>query len=90
MVIIMAALFFLGITSISYQQEGISLFVFLGFLILLFSTSECSIEVILLRPTKIFVVGMGMLYPTIWYQVWKSYISLFFRIFANLYVSCKR
>ncbi|MEC1524571.1 type II CAAX endopeptidase family protein [Neobacillus niacini] len=35
MLIIMAALFFLGITSISYQQVGFSLLVFMGFVILL-------------------------------------------------------
>lgn len=40
MLIILAALFFLGITSISYQQEGISLLVFLGLLILLVAHKE--------------------------------------------------
>ncbi len=40
MLIIMAALFFLGITSISYQQEFLSLFVFMGLLILLYFNKE--------------------------------------------------
>ncbi|WP_419887187.1 CPBP family intramembrane glutamic endopeptidase [Neobacillus niacini] len=35
LLIIIAALFFLGITSISYQQEGFCLFVFMGLVILL-------------------------------------------------------
>ena len=40
MLIIITALFFLGIASISYQQEVFSLFVFMGLLILVFANKE--------------------------------------------------
>ena len=44
LLIIIAALFFLGITSISYQQEVFSLFVFMGLFILLFVNKRKTIR----------------------------------------------
>ncbi|RQW70525.1 CPBP family intramembrane metalloprotease [Lysinibacillus composti] len=52
--IIIAALFFLGITSISFQQEVFSLFVFMGLFILLFVIKERRFVITLLLS---FLIG---------------------------------
>ena len=61
MLIIISALFFLGIASISYQQEVISIFVFLGLLILLVANKErrfiISILLSILAGYVLFVVS---------------------------------
>jgi uncharacterized protein len=59
LLIITAALFFLGITSISYQQEVFSLLVFMGLLILLFVNKEKRFVISLLLSFLIgFVIFM--------------------------------
>ena len=57
LLIIIAALFFLGITSISYQQEVFSLFVFMGLLILLFVNKEKRFVISLLLS---FLIGFAI------------------------------
>lgn len=54
LLIIIAVLFFLGITSISFQQEVFSLFVFMGLFILLFVIKERRFVITLLLS---FLIG---------------------------------